>query len=131
MMSDASKELKDQVAIVTGGGSGIGRAIALAFAQAGADVVVAARTASDLDDTVALIEQTGRRGLAVVTDVMVEDDLARDRLRHLDHCCEIEPFDRRRDHARRRELRLLLSQARERQSPWQRVPQIKLRRQPT
>jgi 7-alpha-hydroxysteroid dehydrogenase len=69
--------LTDQVAIVTGAGAGIGREIAVAFAEAGADVVVAARTASDLDDTVALIEQTGRRGLAVVTDVMVEDDLAR------------------------------------------------------
>ena len=76
MILDAFR-LTDQVAIVTGAGAGIGREIAVAFAEAGADVVVAARTASDLDDTVALIEQTRRRGLAVVTDVMVEDDLAR------------------------------------------------------
>jgi 7-alpha-hydroxysteroid dehydrogenase len=69
--------LTDQVAIVTGAGAGIGRAIAVAFAEAGADVVVAARTRSDLDETVRLIEKSGRRGLAVVTDVMVEDDLAR------------------------------------------------------
>jgi 7-alpha-hydroxysteroid dehydrogenase len=69
--------LTDRVAIVTGAGAGIGREIAVAFAEAGADVVVAARTASDLDDTVARIEQTGRRGLAVVTDVMVDDDLTR------------------------------------------------------
>jgi 7-alpha-hydroxysteroid dehydrogenase len=69
--------LTDQVAIVTGAGVGIGREIAVAFAEAGADVVVAARTATDLEDTVRLIEQTGRQGLAVVTDVMVEDDLAR------------------------------------------------------
>jgi 7-alpha-hydroxysteroid dehydrogenase len=68
--------LTDQVAIVTGAGVGIGRAIAVAFAEAGADVVVAARTRSDLDETVRLIEQTGRRGLAVPTDVMVEDELA-------------------------------------------------------
>jgi 7-alpha-hydroxysteroid dehydrogenase len=69
--------LTDKVAIVTGAGVGIGREIAVAFAEAGADVVVAARTAVDLDETVALVEQTGRRGLAVVTDVMVEDQLDR------------------------------------------------------
>jgi 7-alpha-hydroxysteroid dehydrogenase len=69
--------LTDQVAIVTVAGGGIGREIAIAFAEAGADVVAAARTRADLDDTVRLIEQTGRRGLTVVTDVMVEEDLAR------------------------------------------------------
>ena len=70
-------KLTDQVAIVTGAGKGIGQAIAVAFAEAGADVVVAARTQADLDETVELIEATGRRGLAVVTDVMVEDELHR------------------------------------------------------
>jgi len=65
----------DQVAIVTGAGVGIGRAIAVALAEAGADVVVAARTQSDLDETVRLVEATGRRGLAVVTDVVIEEQL--------------------------------------------------------
>lgn len=62
--------ITDRVAVVTGAGQGIGRATAVGLAQAGADVVVAARTAADLDEVVALVEATGRRGLAVVTDVM-------------------------------------------------------------
>ena len=66
--------LTDRVAVVTGAGQGIGRGIALGLAEAGADVVVAARTASDLDEVVAEIEARGRRGLAVPTDVMVADD---------------------------------------------------------
>ena len=65
----------DKVAIVTGAGQGIGRGIAIGLAEAGADVVVAARTASDLADVVAQIEATGRRGLAVPTDVMQSDQL--------------------------------------------------------
>jgi 7-alpha-hydroxysteroid dehydrogenase len=65
----------DQVAIVTGAGVGIGRAIAVALAEAGADVAVAARTQADLDETVRRIEAVGRRGLAVVADVMIEEQL--------------------------------------------------------
>lgn len=65
--------IPDRVAIVTGGGKGIGRGIAWAFAEAGADVVVAARTKSDLDETVRGIEARGRRGLAVPTDVTKSD----------------------------------------------------------
>jgi 7-alpha-hydroxysteroid dehydrogenase len=69
--------LTDQVALVTGGGAGIGRAIAVAFAQAGADVAVAARTQADLDETVRLVEAAGRKGIAIVADVMKEEDLER------------------------------------------------------
>ncbi|SEB88825.1 SDR family oxidoreductase [Streptomyces sp. TLI_105] len=55
--------------LVTGGGSGIGRAIALALAAAGARVTVAGRTPQRLDETVALIEKAGGEALAVPTDV--------------------------------------------------------------
>ena len=58
--------LDGKVAVVTGGGQGIGRGIAIGLAEAGADVVVGARTQADLDEVVARIEETGRRGLAVV-----------------------------------------------------------------
>ena len=69
--------LDGRVAVVTGGGQGIGRGIAIGLAEAGADVVVGARTSEDLDAVVARIEETGRRGLAVVTDVMEAEDRER------------------------------------------------------
>ena len=63
------EQLAGKAAIVTGGGRGIGRSIALAFAQAGADVCVTARTQSQLDEVSDGIRQLGRKGLAVVCDV--------------------------------------------------------------
>jgi NAD(P)-dependent dehydrogenase (short-subunit alcohol dehydrogenase family) len=63
-------QLEGRVAIVTGGGYGIGRAIALAFAKEGADVVVAARTESALKKVAKEIEGMGRKSLAVVTDLL-------------------------------------------------------------
>jgi 7-alpha-hydroxysteroid dehydrogenase len=69
--------LDGRVAVVTGGGQGIGRGIAIGFAEAGADVVVGARTQADLQEVVARIDETGRRGLAVVSDVMEGEDRER------------------------------------------------------
>ena len=62
-------QFEGKVAIVTGGGKGIGRAIALAFAREGADVVVAARTEPALKEVASQIEAMGRKSLAIVTDL--------------------------------------------------------------
>jgi NAD(P)-dependent dehydrogenase (short-subunit alcohol dehydrogenase family) len=64
-----AQELAGRVAIVTGGGRGIGRAIARTLAAAGAAVAVTARSQDQLDETVGVIDQQGGRGLAVVADV--------------------------------------------------------------
>jgi 7-alpha-hydroxysteroid dehydrogenase len=61
--------LDDKVAIVTGAGRGIGRAIAEAFAEVGADVVCAARTPEQIEDTAAAVRRFGRRAVAVPCDV--------------------------------------------------------------
>ena len=61
--------LTDQVAIVTGAGRGIGAAIATTFAEAGADVVIVSRTASQLDEVADGVRAHGRRALAIPGDV--------------------------------------------------------------
>jgi 7-alpha-hydroxysteroid dehydrogenase len=65
----------DRVAIVTGAGKGIGAGTAKALAEAGADVVLAARTPEDLERTAAEVEAAGRRALTVPTDVLERDQL--------------------------------------------------------
>lgn len=62
-------QLTDQVAVVTGAGRGIGAATAVALARAGADVVLSARTAADLERVAAEVEQAGRRALVVPADL--------------------------------------------------------------
>jgi 3-oxoacyl-[acyl-carrier protein] reductase len=67
-------DLTGQVAVVTGGGTGIGAATAMLLAQHGADVAIAARTVADLERTSGAVEAaTGRRCLIVPTDVKVEE----------------------------------------------------------
>ncbi len=68
--------LDDQVAVVTGAGRGLGAAMALAFAEAGADVVIAARTRSQLEEVAAQIGNAGRRAHMVVADLARPDDTA-------------------------------------------------------
>lgn len=64
--------LQDKVIVVAGVGPGLGRSIALQSARAGADVVLAARTASRLDEVAKEIAALGRRGLAIPTDITDE-----------------------------------------------------------
>ena len=61
--------LDGQVAVVTGAGRGLGAAIAVAFAEVGADVVISSRTQEELEEVAAQIESTGRRAHLVVADL--------------------------------------------------------------
>ena len=67
--------LTDKVALVTGASRGIGQAIAVALAEAGADVVVASRKLPDLEQVVGEIQKTGRKGLAVPANVRNLDEI--------------------------------------------------------
>ncbi|MBS0169029.1 MAG: SDR family oxidoreductase [Nitrospira sp.] len=69
--------LKDKIAIVTGSSSGIGKAIAVRFAQEGATVVVAARRQDKCEETVAQIVRSGGKALAIQTDVAEESQVER------------------------------------------------------
>lgn len=69
--------LENKVAIVTGGGRGIGRGIARMFAQEGAKVVLAARTQDQLDNVLAEIEADGGTAAAIATDMTVTSDIQR------------------------------------------------------
>jgi NAD(P)-dependent dehydrogenase (short-subunit alcohol dehydrogenase family) len=66
--------LDDKVAIVTGASSGLGVAFAKALAEAGADVALGARRVEKLEETKQLVEQAGRKAIAVSTDVSKPED---------------------------------------------------------
>ena len=82
--------IDDRVAIVTAAGRGIGAASALALAECGADVVIAARTADQLDDVAAQVKERGRRAVVVPADLSDLDavtglvDTAREEFGRLD-----------------------------------------------
>lgn len=76
-MTRVSGRLAGKVALVTGGGTGIGRALALAFAREGAKVAVAGRRAEKLEETLREMEAHGSEGLAVRCDVANARDAER------------------------------------------------------
>lgn len=67
--------LTGRKALVTGAGKGIGRAIAIGFAEAGADIALLARTQSDIDSAAAEIEALGRKAVPIRFDVMDLDEI--------------------------------------------------------
>lgn len=69
--------VEGRVAVVTGAGRGIGRGISIALAEAGADVVLAARRENTLREVASIIEENGRRALVVPTDVLDSEQLDR------------------------------------------------------
>lgn len=69
--------LKGKTALVTGAGSGIGKAAALLLGEAGANVVVLSRTQSEIEETAAEIEATGAQALAITGDTSKDEDMRR------------------------------------------------------
>ena len=69
--------LENRVALITGGGRGIGRAIALAYAREGAKLVLAARTLDELEETAKEIRGLGAEAFVFQADVTVLDGLGK------------------------------------------------------
>ncbi|HEX9958511.1 MAG TPA: SDR family NAD(P)-dependent oxidoreductase [Fibrella sp.] len=71
------KELAGQVALITGAGSGIGKAAALLLAKAGAKIVAISRTQDEVDKTIQEVEKAGSEGLALTADIAKAEDMKR------------------------------------------------------
>lgn len=82
--------LKEKVAVVTGGGRGIGKAIALAMAAEGADVVVLSRTVTEIEDVAAKIRELGRQGYAWKVDVKDETQVREVIRKIMDQCGRVD-----------------------------------------
>ena len=74
-MGKSNFSLANQVAIVTGGGTGIGRSIALEFAEFGADVVVCSRNLENLERVADEVKALGRHALAIKADITKKTDI--------------------------------------------------------
>jgi len=70
------KLLEGKYALITGGGRGLGRAVALEFANSGANVAIAARTKSELDNTVKEIKKFNVKGLSIPVDLSTLEGVA-------------------------------------------------------
>ncbi len=75
MPQSSSPRLTNRIALVTGGGSGIGRAAALAYAREGAKVVVAGRRVTEIEETARLITMAGGEAYSVPGDVSVAEEV--------------------------------------------------------
>src|SRR6184192_4334579 len=68
-------ELENKIAVITGGGRGIGRAIALAYAKEGANLVLASRSQKALEEIRTMVVDLGRQALVVPTDIRHEESV--------------------------------------------------------